>query len=157
MAVVLGVCRPDEAGRVLALVRNVRLAATTAPAVGLAEACPRRGSLRRLPVQQGEKWGYVDLTGALVIPAVYDEAQEFAEGLAAVRSGRQWEYIRPDGTTAFRLDPQGLSPAADCRVEGGLYVRRFGNWPREKGIAVLDVPCAGTGVGTRSTSTGRAG
>src|SRR5664280_1434644 len=32
------------------------------------------------------KWGFIDRTGALVIPATYDAAGDFSEGLAAVRS-----------------------------------------------------------------------
>lgn len=46
-----------------------------------------RGGL--LPVEQNEKWGYIDLTGKLVIPYKFDSARSFAEGLAPVMVDRK--------------------------------------------------------------------
>ncbi len=48
-------------------------------------------------VRVGEKWGYIEPSGKIVIPAQYDEAQSFVEGVALVRSQRSgWVEKQPD-------------------------------------------------------------
>jgi hypothetical protein len=59
------------------------------------------------PVQSGDKWGYIDETGVVVIPPAYGAARQFHEGLAVVEIGGTWGYITPDG--AFRIQPQYAS------------------------------------------------
>jgi hypothetical protein len=49
-------------------------------------------------------YGFVDDTGELVIPARFDQARSFHEGLCAVRVGAKWGYIDPSG--AMVLEPQ---------------------------------------------------
>jgi WG containing repeat len=49
------------------------------------------------PVAVNGKWGYIDRTGALVIPATYDVADDFSEGLAAVMSQDKFGYIDTHG------------------------------------------------------------
>jgi hypothetical protein len=44
-------------------------------------------------VQVGEKWGFIDKTGNLVIQPQFDEASEFSEGLARVRIGDKWGFV----------------------------------------------------------------
>lgn len=55
------------------------------------------------------KCGYADKTGAIVIPAIYEDAQAFGEGCAAVKLGGLWGHIGIDGNTVceprFTLDP----------------------------------------------------
>ena len=51
-------------------------------------------------------YGFIDATGAEVIPAVYDDARDFRGGRAAVRQGQRWFYIdasdtRLMGSTTF--------------------------------------------------------
>lgn len=59
----------------------------------------------RFPVKENNKWGYIEESGNLVIPATFSDAQKFYEGLAAVRDQNQkWGYINPAGT--FVIPPQ---------------------------------------------------
>ena len=43
------------------------------------------------------RWGYQDNTGTLVIPAQFDKAMRFSEGLAAVTLHKKVGYIDPNG------------------------------------------------------------
>ncbi|MCE5324185.1 WG repeat-containing protein [bacterium] len=54
-----------------------------------------------LPVKHGDKWGYINKSGQIVIKAVYDAAGMFAEGLAPVGKGKndamKYGYINTSG------------------------------------------------------------
>ena len=39
------------------------------------------------------KYGFIDKSGKLVIPAAYDMTNKFSEGLAAVKVGDRWGFI----------------------------------------------------------------
>ncbi len=56
------------------------------------------------PVARGEKHGYIDKTGRLVIPFIFDAAEDFSEGLAAVEVKDRWGYI--DKTGKFVIPPR---------------------------------------------------
>jgi hypothetical protein len=43
------------------------------------------------------KYGYMDASCRMVIPARFDEAFDFTEGLAAVKTGDKWGYVSPSG------------------------------------------------------------
>jgi WG containing repeat len=43
------------------------------------------------------KLGFIDRTGKIVIPAKFDSAHKFSEGLAAVNIGAKWGFIDPSG------------------------------------------------------------
>jgi len=43
------------------------------------------------------KYGYMDANCRMVVPAQFDEAFEFTEGLAAVKAGDKWGYIDRSG------------------------------------------------------------
>jgi len=49
-------------------------------------------------------WGYIDLSGKLVVPAKFDESNGFKDGLAPVRQGRLWGFIDKSGE--FVIQPQ---------------------------------------------------
>lgn len=70
------------------------------------------------PVVVGGNVGYIDGTGAMVIPAQFTAARPFSEGLAAVRTGPddKWGYI--DKTGALVIEPQfaDVAPFSEGRA-----------------------------------------
>ncbi len=52
------------------------------------------------------KYGYIDSTGTFTIEAKYDQAEEFAEGLALVKIGDQKLFINRKGETAIQFKPE---------------------------------------------------
>lgn len=52
----------------------------------------------------GEGWGYIDTTGTLVIPAIYEAANPFNNGVATVETSRNhFDVINHDGAKRFDL------------------------------------------------------
>ena len=52
----------------------------------------------------GERWGFVDRDGKLVIPAVFDTAEQFSEGLACVSEVGRYGFI--NGWGQYMVHPQ---------------------------------------------------
>jgi len=50
-----------------------------------------------IPFRKGDKWGYCDENKNLVIPAIFDEAGRFSEGLAPVKINGKWGFIDSSG------------------------------------------------------------
>jgi WG containing repeat len=57
--------------------------------------CPREESGSRKGFTM--KWGFIDKTGKLVIPAQYESVSQFSEGLAAINSCNEAFFIDPTG------------------------------------------------------------
>ena len=82
------------------------------------------------PVQFFRKWGYIDKTGATVIPPQYDYAQEFVDGVAPVAMEIEnsfefkWTYIDTNGTPLWGVDFEEAMPFSD----GLAAVMRDGLW-----------------------------
>jgi hypothetical protein len=55
------------------------------------------------PVKIGTLFGYADESGAVLIPARYEEAREFHCDRAAVKVRGKWGFISPEGR--FRVPP----------------------------------------------------
>ncbi len=54
------------------------------------------------PVSVGEKFGYIDMTGTMVIEPQFDIANPFSEGLAAVVGDNYlWGFIDKTGTVVI--------------------------------------------------------
>ncbi len=53
-------------------------------------------------VIQSGKIGYLDVTGKLVIPAVYEEGENFSEGFAFVKKDGHYFYINKSGNNQFK-------------------------------------------------------
>ena len=66
-----------------------------------------------LPVQRDGKWGYIDLTGKVVIAPHFDGAHCFYEGLAAVRLDGKWGFIDPTGKLVIPADYTSLTDFSD--------------------------------------------
>jgi hypothetical protein len=60
--------------------------------------------LMLIPHRKGDKWGYIDKKGKMVIPAVYDGADIFSEGLARVEVNGKWGYIDTKGNIQYWED-----------------------------------------------------
>ena len=45
-----------------------------------------------------DKYGFIDKTGALVIPAIYDDAFDFSDGLAYVKTNGKYGFVDKNGT-----------------------------------------------------------
>jgi hypothetical protein len=50
-----------------------------------------------LPIRVGDKWGYVSSSGKMAIPAKYDEATDFYDGYAVVKSGAKYMVVNTSG------------------------------------------------------------
>ncbi len=57
-----------------------------------------------IPVKKKNKYGYIDSTGRMIIPAKFYAAQPFSEGLAAVRENSYYGYINSNG--GYEIAPQ---------------------------------------------------
>jgi hypothetical protein len=72
-------------------------------------------------VKMGEKWGYLEKTGATAIDPQFDGAAPFSEGLAAVRMGDKHGYIDTKGVLVI---PVGFDEA--WHFSGGLAAVKSG-------------------------------
>ena len=57
-------------------------------------------------VKRGDKWGYINTAGELVVPLVYDEARDFSEGLAFVRKDDGWAILEIKDYSAIIISPE---------------------------------------------------
>lgn len=46
--------------------------------------------------KEGEKWGFVDTEGKVVIQPQYEDAKSFSNRMGAVKNGEYWSFINPD-------------------------------------------------------------
>lgn len=54
-----------------------------------------------IAVCKGEKWGFVNTAGKVVIEPSFDNAKSFSNGLAAVMKDGKWGFINSDGTVVI--------------------------------------------------------
>lgn len=99
------------------------LAVTAMPKAGDApDPAPGRSALH--PARLGGKYGYADAAGKMVIPARFDMADTFSEGLALVRDRGRFGYI--DGRGAFAI-PAAFQHALPFH-DGFAAVRNGQEW-----------------------------
>ena len=75
------------------------------------------------PVEQNNKWGYIDQTGRLIIPFNFDGAGNFSEGLAAVDIKEKTGYI--DKTGKFVIPPRFISGFSFSEGLAAVLMRRI--------------------------------
>ncbi|MFH2095872.1 MAG: WG repeat-containing protein, partial [Bacteroidota bacterium] len=89
-----------------------------------------------LLIKEGNKWGYAELNGTIVVNPVFSKAGVFSEGLAPVKYGRMWGYISTEGDMA--IEPafsragefhEGLAWVKTSRKSG--YIDPYGNFAIE--------------------------
>jgi len=92
-------------------------------------------------VEIGNKYGYINNNGQLVIGLEFEQGRHFSEGLAAVKLGNKWGYI--DKTGRWIIPPQfsqvldfseGLAP---FRVNQLLGIRQKWGYLNNKGQIVI--------------------
>lgn len=71
------------------------------------------------------QWGFVDMTGTVVIPPQYTDARSFSIGLAPVSSNGSWGYINAEG--AYCIDPT-FEDAKPFSANGIAAVEEGGVW-----------------------------
>lgn len=76
-----------------------------------------------IPVEVKKKWGYMNSVGKLVVPANYDAASLFADGVGVVKVGKGFKLVKADGSevlielagaTDVKRFSEGLAPARDA-------------------------------------------
>jgi len=75
-------------------------------------------------VQTGEKWGYIDRSGRMVIRPRFQAAKYFSEGLASVKVNDRWGYIDRTGKMVIPADFQEAGEFS----EGLAAVKLAGSW-----------------------------
>ena len=53
-------------------------------------------------VKMGDKWGFIDVDGVLMIDFVFDDALSFGQHLAAIKTGEYWGYISLNGQPVIK-------------------------------------------------------
>ncbi len=117
-------------------------------------------------VRAGNKLGYIDRTGRLVIPAEFDEAREFSEGKALVSKDGAWGFIDRAGRVVVPLKyayassfSEGLAAVTTSRdrtVPGWGYIDHAGRVriptrfdfaaPFDGGLAAVDLTPDGQSI-----------
>jgi hypothetical protein len=77
-----------------------------------------------IPMDFGDRWGFVDEAGRIVIHPEYVAARPFQEGLAAVKMVEKWGFV--DYAGQFRVNP--LYDECGDFAEGLAAVRWYGRW-----------------------------
>ncbi|MDR1120547.1 MAG: WG repeat-containing protein [Dysgonamonadaceae bacterium] len=72
----------------------------------------------------GGKWGYMYLDGSIVIPAQYDDAQSFNDGLANVKNGDKWGAIDEYNTAIIPFQYDNINRFSENRIA----VEKNGKW-----------------------------
>lgn len=58
----------------------------------------------RFPIEEHGRWGYIDRSGKIAIEPRFEYAEEFSEGLAAIKLDGKWGFI--DATGKIVIEPQ---------------------------------------------------
>ena len=86
-------------------------------------------------VGKGNKHGFVDKNGKVVVPLIYDEALTFSDGLAAVMQNNKWGYLDSTGKMVVELqysEAMSFHNGMAVVVKGGNY-----GFINEKGTVVI--------------------
>lgn len=73
-----------------------------------------------IAVGDGEKWGFIDREGNVVIPYQYEDALSFSDGVAAVEIGVTWNYISEKNNRVIEQEFLKAQPFHNGRAQAGL-------------------------------------
>lgn len=68
------------------------------------------------PYNDSGKFGFKDAAGNVVVPAHFDAAGSFSEGLAAVKSGKKWGFIDHRGDVVIPISYDEVGPFSEGRA-----------------------------------------
>lgn len=91
-------------------------------------------------VEKDGQYGYVDKTGKVVIPCIYESANGFSEGLAVVRRAGERSYGYMDKTGKVVI-PFNYSYATDFAEDFAAVEDSNGNWGYINKSGELVIPC----------------
>lgn len=87
------------------------------------------------PVKQAGKWGFINTSGDVAVPANYESVKPFSEGYAAVRSSGLWGFVDTNGTEVIALTffdvgvfSEGLAPAKRSSHSDWGYINTSGTF-----------------------------
>lgn len=75
--------------------------------------------------KSGEKWGFVDMEGKVVIEAQYDDAKSFSNKLGAVKTGALWSLINPKGEV---VSEETFEDVDYLNSKGFCFIKNGGHW-----------------------------
>jgi hypothetical protein len=75
-------------------------------------------------MEESDQVGFVDTEGRMAIPARFQSALRFQEGLAAVKQGNRWGYINKDGVMIIDARFESAYPF----LNGRAFVQEEGKW-----------------------------
>jgi plastocyanin len=111
----------------------------------------------RYVIRDGNRFGFIDNDGRVVIAPQFDDAQWFAEGLAPVKVGSRWGFIDEQGKIVINPLYDEASPLYDglAAVKTGErwgFIDRSGREvipPQFDGVSIFQKGLAGVRVGER--------
>lgn len=91
--------------------------------LGMAASCFADGLVLS---QKGEKYGYTDASGNVVIKHSYTYAFPFKDGLAKVKKGDKWGFINEDGKPVIKIQYKDLSDFENGRARVQTKKGKYG-------------------------------
>lgn len=82
-------------------------------------------------VQVGDKWGFIDKIGKIVIQPTYEAVQPFSEGMAAVQLNGKWHFINRKGATVIHSNSYEINPKITLKgyfSEGPVQIKKDGKY-----------------------------
>ncbi len=112
-----------------------------------------------LPVSKNEKWGYINELGQEMIPAQFDEASLFSDGLAVVVKNNKSGYINKAGKTVLSFiydDAENFRNGSAVIMKDSLYglINRIGEILINPEYEELGDPVDGICVGVKKGKYG---
>lgn len=80
-------------------------------------------------VRGGDKWGYIDKKGEIVIPLKFDDASVFEGDYAQVKIGDQWGYINKNGQMVINAEYEDVDSfkwIQDCYIARVKKAGKYG-------------------------------